>query len=318
MNIGIVSSFIIYFAVIIFIGIKGYKRVKSTDDYIIGGRSLGSLAGALSAEASDMSAWLFMGLPGSIYIAGTGQAWIAVGLLLGTICNWLLVAKRLRKASIAADDSTTLPGFFASTTSASLINNTTINNLSSIQLFSSQIVRITTSIVIAVFFTIYTASGFVAGSKFFSFVFGSSYLVSLLITVAIILIYTFLGGFLSIAWTSIIQGLLMLCSVVLVPVSAILVLGGITEAVSTPAINSQPVDILTIVSSLAWGLGYFGMPHIIIKYMAIKSSQTIKQSGVIAIIWCTISLGSAVLIGVVGRSLVGGLDKNDSENILPI
>lgn len=304
--ISIVLAFVAYAAFMVVLGAVGFKRVKTTSDYVIGGRSLGALVGALSAEASDMSAWLFMGLPGAIYIAGTGEAWIAVGLLLGTVCNWVFVAKKLRAKSYAADDSVTLPKFFA----VSCHGTPT----------QKKALRVLSSIIIALFFTVYTASGFVAGGKFFSYTFGTSYLVSMLITAAIVIAYTFLGGFLSIAWTSVAQGILMVVAVAAVPLGAMLVLGGISGAVFEPTVTSAPVTWVTIVSNLAWGLGYFGMPHIIVKYMALKDARTATRSGVIAIIWCAISLGFAVLIGEVGRAFIGGdaLSKSDSENLFTI
>jgi sodium/proline symporter len=296
-------AFVAYAGLMVVLGGIGFRRVKTSSDYIIGGRSLGALVGALSAEASDMSAWLFMGLPGAIYIAGTGEAWIAVGLLLGTVCNWVFVAKKMRTKSQAADDSVTLPKFFAASCSGTDAQKKAL--------------RVLSSIIITLFFTVYTASGFVAGGKFFSYTFGTSYLVSMLITAAIVITYTFLGGFLSIAWTSVAQGILMVVAVAAVPIGAMLVLGGVSSALFEPAVSSAPVSLVQIVSNLAWGLGYFGMPHIIVKYMALKDTKTATRSGVIAIIWCAISLGFAVLIGVVGRAFIGGetLSKGDSENL---
>jgi sodium/proline symporter len=303
-NIWIVVAFGVYCALMVAIGAVGFRRTKTTDDYIIGGRSLGAFVGALSAEAADMSAWLFMGLPGAIYLSGIGKGWIAVGLLLGTTLNWLLVAKRLNKCSAKQRDSATLPGFFSST-------------------LSSRAVGLVTALVLVVFFTVYVASGFVAGGKFFSLVFHTSYFSSMLITALVIILYTFLGGFLSISWTSAVQGCLMFISVLVVPIAAVVTLGGFgpafatTDALTAVSSGGNDTSALEIISNLAWGLGYFGMPHIIIKYMAIKSERTIRKSSVIAISWCALSLGFAVLIGLVGRNFVGPntLVGADSENL---
>jgi sodium/proline symporter len=286
-------------------------RVKTNKDYIIGGRGLGAFAGGLSAEAADMSAWLFMGLPGSIYLAGTGQMWIAVGLLIGTIFNWVFVAKRIRKRSIAADDSTTLPSFFA-------------NCVESRSKVEKNVLRVVASAVIALFFTVYVGSGFVAGGKFFSFVFGTPYIWSLVITAAVVIAYTFLGGFLAISWNSILQGVLMLVAVAAVPISALLVMGGLSEfaqsyQASAPAATGG-TSWVEVVGSLSWGLGYLGMPHILIRYMAVKSEETVKKSGLIAIVWCAISLTCAVGIGFIGRAYLGAdtLSKADSENLFTV
>jgi sodium/proline symporter len=309
-NISLLSSFVFYALIMIAIGVVGFKRVKSNKDYILGSRGLGSLAGALSAEASDMSAWLFMGLPGSIYLAGTGKAWIAVGLLAGTICNWVFVARRLRKRTIELDDAQTLPQFFSRVVSSS-----------SDKLRSA--IQVTVGLIIVFFFTIYTASGFVAGAKFFSFVFDVPYFWAMALTALVIAIYTFLGGFLSISWNSVVQGLLMLVSVMIVPLSALLVLGGFAElmnplnGVSGSFQQASTNSVLDIVSSLAWGLGYFGMPHILIKYMAIKSDDATKHGGIIAVVWCAISLGFAVLIGEVGRAFFGPFALTDGSNPIP-
>lgn len=307
---GIILAFLLYLIVMVFIGYKGFKKVKTTDDYIIGSRSLSPIVAALSAEASDMSAWLFMGLPGSIYLFGTGKAWIAIGLIIGTILNWTLISKRLRQRSIDAKNSTTLPSFFSESTFSKTEK-------------SKNALKIITSLVIVIFFSIYTASGFVAGGKFFSFALNIDYIPSLFITALVIILYTFLGGFLSIAWNSVIQGMLMLLSVLIVPLSAMLILGGITQSFSTQAVQeasgNQDIisNILEIISNLGWALGYFGMPHILIKYMAIEDRTKIKRSATYAISWCFTSLFAAVVIGIVGRSFLGNasLGEKDSENL---
>ncbi|MDR3128314.1 MAG: sodium/proline symporter [Bifidobacteriaceae bacterium] len=300
----ILLAFIVYAVGTIIIGVIGYRKVKTTEDYIIGSRSLGTLVSALSAEAADMSAWLFMGLPGAIYLAGTGQAWIAVGLLLGTILNWLLVAKRIRNRSQEVGNATTIPEFFAN-----------ISQTTSKKLFIT--VRVLSSSIIIIYFIVYTASGFVAGGKFFSYVFGTDYFTGLLFTVFILVFYTFLGGFLSISWNSVLQGLLMLVSILVVPVALFIVSPGSIGSLAEASRNFITTPSSDIISSLAWALGYFGMPHILIKYMAQKDITKVRRSATIAITWCFISLLSAVLIGILGVGFIGNgvLNQANSENL---
>lgn len=302
----IIIAFAAYCVFMILIGVIFFKKSSgSMNDYFLGGRTLNSWVAALSAQASDMSGWLLMGLPGAVYAFGTGQVWIAVGLAIGTVLNWLLVAKRLRRYTIKAGDSITLPEFFE-------------NRFRD----SSHVLRIASAVFITVFFAVYTASAFVAGGTLFSQVFGIDYQVSLLVSVAVILIYTFLGGFSAVSWTDFFQGLLMLVAILAVPILAVMAMGGVSEVQAVlPAgfLNvlsngaGGSISGVSVVSQLAWGLGYFGMPHILIRFMAIKDEKSVSRSAKIAIIWVILSLVFAVLVGIIGAAYVPGLA--DSETV---
>lgn len=301
----IIASFVVYAGIMVLIGLFFFKRSASLNDYFLGGRNLNSWVAALSAQASDMSGWLLMGLPGAVYALGTGQMWIAVGLGIGTILNWLFVAKRLRRYTIKAGDSITIPSYFE-------------NRFHD----SSQLLRVASAVFITIFFAVYTASAFVAGGTLFSQVFGLDYHVSLLISAALILVYTFLGGFSAVSWTDFIQGLLMLVAILAVPILAMMAVGG-PAAVSAelPAgfLNVMAdgaggnISFISIISQLAWGLGYFGMPHILIRFMAIKDEKSVGRSAGIAIIWVVLSLCFAVLVGIIGAAYLPGLA--DSETV---
>lgn len=296
-NIYTVIAFGLYALIILAIGIWSFKRSKNMSDYFLGGRQLGSWTTAISAQASDMSGWLLMGLPGSILVGGMTQSWIAIGLFLGTYLNWLIIASRLRKMSYAAGDAITIPEYLQK------------------RFFSdSPIVRFVCAVIIFFFFLIYTASAFSGGAKLFNFVFGTDYTLSLTIGALIIISYTFLGGFLAVCWTDLIQGLLMFAALVVVPVVMLFRIPDMGAAFDS-ALNAGAVTdyyfsflkapdgslaVTTIVSGLAWGLGYFGMPHILVRFMAIKSSDMIKRSRLIATIWVFVTLGAAVLVGVFG------------------
>ncbi|MCM1335409.1 MAG: sodium/proline symporter PutP [Bacteroides sp.] len=289
-NIYTLIAFIVYFAIVLAIGIACFRRSKNMNDYFLGGRGLGTWTAAISAQASDMSGWLLLGLPGSVFVAGLTESWIAVGLFIGTYLNWRLIASRLRKMSAAADDAITIPEYFQ-------------NRFKS----KSPVVRFVCAAIIFVFFLVYTASAFSSGAKLFEFVFGIDYVLALSIGAVIIIAYTFLGGFLAVCWTDLIQGLLMLAALVFVP---ILCLANTPDFTATQFEASNYLSMFettdggfawqTILSGLAWGLGYFGMPHILVRFMAIKSADMIKKSRIIATVWVLISLGMAVLVGVVG------------------
>lgn len=305
-------AFILYLAMMLIVGVVTMKDTKSSEDYFIGGRGLNSWVAALSAQASDMSGWLLMGLPGSIYLAGTGKAWIAIGLFIGTVLNWLLISKRLRRYTIVANNSMTLPEFFQ-------------NRFRD----EKKILLGISSVVIVVFFLVYTASALASGGKLFNSVFGLSYHVALIVGAAVILIYTFMGGFLAVCTTDFIQGSLMLVALLTVPIVAYGAINGdISGALAAHDVadsslymnlfyaNGEKCSFISIISDLAWGLGYCGMPHILVRFMAVKSEKELKKSSVIAIIWVAISLIAACVIGVVGR---GFLDKTlttaTSENV---
>lgn len=296
-TIWILAAFIGYMFIMLLVGASYMKTGKSTEDYFLGGRSLGGWVVALSAQASDMSGWLLMGLPGSVYAFGTGQCWIAVGLFLGTVANWLIISGRLRRYTIVANNSLTLPAYFENR-------------------FHDQkrILLGISSVVIVVFFLVYTASAFASGGKLFSTVFGCSYHVSLTIGALLILAYTFMGGFMAVCVTDFIQGMLMLVALITVPTVAYALLGGnISGALEQTGVHAadflnimkngdQNFSAVEIISQLAWGLGYCGMPHILVRFMAVKNEKELNKSKGIAIVWVIISLVMAVLIGVIGRA----------------
>lgn len=304
-NIGILISFAIYLLFMMSIGWIFYKRTKNLSDYILGGRGLNSWVTSMSAQASDMSGWLLLGLPGAAYLAGMEAAWIAIGLAIGTYLNWRFIARRLRKYTEVAGDSITLPDYFE-------------NRFRD----ESKILRIVSALFILIFFLIYTSSGFVAGAKLFSTVFDFSYHIALLIGALVIIVYTFLGGFMAVSWTDFFQGLIMFFAVIFVPTAAIIRIGGMGATASTlneinpelldifSKIDGNPLPIIVIISSLAWGLGYFGQPHILARFMAIKASAKIKQARLIAMIWVVISLTCAVAVGTVGRALFSAAPLN--------
>ena len=301
-------AFVLYFAVMIAIGLFNMKSNTSSEDYFLGGRSLGAFVAALSAQASDMSGWLLMGLPGSIYALGTGQIWIAVGLFIGTVLNWLFIATKLRRYTIRANNAVTLPQYF---------QNRFHDDKRLLLLFSS--------LAILIFFLVYTASAFAAGGKLFATVFGMDYHVALSIGAVIILTYTLLGGFSAVCDTDFVQGTVMLIGLIIVPLMAMRFIGGSladTANVSENFLNvfydgGAPIGTVSIISQLAWGLGYCGMPHILVRFMAVKNDKELDKAKAIGIIWVAFSLSFACLIGVVGRAFLANdlTASGDSEKV---
>jgi sodium/proline symporter len=295
-DLGVLSAFILYLLAMMLIGVIYYHRTKNLSDYLLGGRQLGAWVTSMSAEASDMSGWMLLGLPGFAYSSGVEAAWIALGLALGTYANWRFVAKRLRQYTQIANDSLTLPDFLQ-------------NRFQD----ESQTLRVVSAVFILIFFLIYTSSGFVAGGKLFNTVFGLDYTLSLIISASVVVFYTFLGGFMAVCWTDFFQGILMFFAILIVPLTTMSIVGG--PAVTFNALNAlnpellnpftsstgAPLSLISIVSLLAWGLGYFGQPHILVRFMAIRSSSEIKQATHIAMTWVILSLAAAVLVGMVGR-----------------
>ncbi len=313
-NIAISFTFLAYLVVMLGIGLYAYKRTSSSEDYFLGGRSLGPWPTALSAGASDMSGWLLLGLPGYAYAAGMEAIWIAGGLLVGTWLNWLICAKRLRTYSIQADNSLTLPDFLSKR----------FND-------KSKLIQTISALFILLFFLFYTSSGLVAGGKLFETVFGLDYTYAVIIGTVCVVSYTLFGGFLAVAWTDLVQGLMMSAALVIVPVIALD--GGFSQLSSTLMDkNPELLDIWTntkgealsaiaIISLVAWGLGYFGQPHILARFKASRSNKDIKVARRIAVIWTFISMAGALLIGLVGltyidANLAGQLD--DPEKIFMI
>lgn len=294
-NIWTILAFVIYLGAMIGIGVIFSRKSSNVSDYFLGGRGMNSWLTALSAQASDMSSWLLMGLPGAIYLSGLGEAWIAIGLGIGTYLNWLLVAKRLRKYSVVANDSITIPEYFQ-------------NRFDS----GSSALKVTCAIIIFVFFLIYTASSFNAAAKLLNTVFGLKYSLGLSIGVIVIVIYTFLGGYFAVVWTDFFQGMLMFFALLIVPIIAYgIVSADFSQIVHSVPNNAEymsftkgadgtPYTWQYIASNLGWGLGYFGMPHILVRFMSIKSSDMIKQSRRIAIVWVAITLIASVFVALTG------------------
>ncbi len=322
MNIGQVSAFVIYFLVVLAIGVYFFLKEKGGDDkqYFLGGRAMGPWVTALSAQASDMSGWLLMGFPGSLLAFGMGKVWIGIGLGLGTIANWIFVATRLRRFSKAAGDSITLPQYLT-------------NRFAT----SDPTLKIVCAIIFLISFTIYVASAFVSGQTVLCALFpwfaDGHQKLALAVFALIILVYTFLGGFLAVCWTDFFQGLMMLGAILLVPIAMALFgnfdasyYSAFAEGVAefnTNAFASTPADII---SGLAWGLGYFGMPHIIVRFMSIEKPSMVKKSATVAIIWVILTLGAAAVIAILGRtyllsdgsSLAAALLPGNQQNVFVV
>ncbi len=299
----VILAFVCYLLFMIGIGMYFYGKNRTTDEYFLGGRRLGSWVVSMSAQASDMSGWLLMGLPGAAYLSGISAGWIAIGLAVGTYLNWLFVAKRLRQYTKVAGDAITLPQFFK-------------NRFRD----RSGMISVVAAVFILVFFLFYTASGFVSCAKLFSSVFGINYYVALVIGAVVVISYTFAGGFFAVCWTDFFQGMLMFFCVLAVPTIAIQSMGGFTPfldkveafnpnflSMFVDGATNQPYTLMGIISLVAWGLGYFGQPHILIRFMGIESPAAIKKSRRIATVWVLISLTAAVLIGVSGRMYLGDI-----------
>jgi len=292
------------------LGIGLYAFKKSTDDvsgFMLGGRSLSPSVAALSAGASDMSGWMLMGLPGAMYVSGMSSLWIAVGLVIGAFLNYLIVAPRLRTYTEVANDSITLPDFFE-------------NRFND----KSRLLRVVSSVVIVVFFTLYTSSGIVAGGKLFESSFGLNYDIGLYVTAGVVVAYTFFGGFLAVSLTDFVQGCIMFVALVLVPVVTINEVGGISE-VQASVSNINPellnifsgVSLISIISAMAWGLGYFGQPHIIVRFMAIRSVKEMPIARRIGMSWMIVAIVGAMATGFAGIAYVAktGMKLDDAETI---
>ena len=301
-------TFGLYLLVMLGIGIYCYFKSKGVEDYLLGGRGVGSWVTALSAQASDMSGWLLMGVPGLIYLSGLCNMYVAIGLWIGTLLNWLLVAPRLRLYT-AATKSLTLSSFFG-------------------RRFRDRtgILRLFSAIVVLLFFTIYSASGLVAAGKLFNSMFGINYQLAVLIGAGVMLFYTSMGGYLAVCWTDLLQGMLMFFALLIVPVTAYFRLppdaAEIFRATNPGALNLLAADkstvfaLAAVVSAAVWGLGYFGQPHILVRFMSIKSVSALPRAIWIAMIWVTVSLTAAVLIGLLAIPLYPGLAQGESEKVL--
>lgn len=302
------SAIILYMGLMLVIGWYAYKRTTNLNDYMLGGRSFGPAVTALSAGAADMSGWLLMGLPGAIYAFGMVEAWIAIGLTLGAYLNWLLVAPRLRVYTQVSGDSITIPSYLESRLKD-----------------KSRLLRIASGIIILVFFTFYVSSGMVAGGKFFMSSFDVNYHTGMLIVSAVVIAYTLFGGFLAVSYTDFVQGLTMFLALLLVPIFGLTLTGGLSEtAASIREVNPDALSLIKgatiagVISSVAWGLGYFGQPHIIVRFMAIKSVKETKNARRIGIGWMALSLFGAIATALVGIAYYhqnAGAELVDAETV---
>ncbi|AWN14317.1 sodium/proline symporter PutP [Salinisphaera sp. LB1] len=318
---GVWVSLILYFLLMLGIGFYAWRKATdSSEGYMLGGRSLSPAVAALSAGASDMSGWLLLGLPGALYVAGLVQAWIGIGLFVGAFVNWIVVAPRLREQTERYDNSLTIPEFLA-------------NRFPS----KAMALRTVSAIIIVVFFAVYTASGLVAGGKLFTSAFGglihigslSEYDVGVWLTLIIVLTYTVVGGFLAVSLTDFVQGCIMMVALVLMPIVVLFGSGGggYTQASQTLA-GAGPnflswthgLTIIGFFSAVTWGLGYFGQPHIIVRFMAVRSVAEVPKARNIGMTWMFISLAGAISLGVFGRAYAmrNGLTVNDPETIFII
>ncbi len=294
-NTTIIATFVLYLALMLGIGVWAWRRTAGSADYFLGGRRLGPWPAALSAGASDMSGWLLLGLPGFAFVSGIEALWLAGGLLLGTWLNWLLVARRLRVYSLVADDALTIPEFFA-------------NRFGD----RRHLLQVIAAVFTLLFFLFYTSAGLVAGGKLFESVFGLDYTAAVIVGTACIVSYTLIGGFLAVSWTDLVQGLLMAAALLAVPIMAIHADGGIDAMTATlegikPALLSawtdkagEPLTLIAIVSLAAWGLGYFGQPHILARFAGIRSAANVPAARRIAVTWSGLTMAGAVLVGLAG------------------
>ncbi len=309
-----VAAFVLYLALMMGIGLFYWRKTVTVKEFILGNRELGRFVAALSAEASDMSGWLLIGLPGLAYLSGLSAGWVAVGLIAGTWLNWKFIAPRLRIYSRLARDSLTLPEFFR-------------NRFHD----KSDLIGIVCAFFILIFFVIYTSAQFVAGGKLFETVFGIDYHTALLVGSVIVIAYTFTGGFRAVCITDTIQGILMFFAILIVPVTVMFLLGGPGATVSAIMQTSagilnpflgpdgNPLSLIAILSFLAWGIGYFGQPHILVRFMAIKKPEEIRDARVIALVWVILSLTAAVAIGLIGRVAISGqLSGAASETVFMV
>lgn len=302
----IAITFAIYLVAMLFIGVLAWQRTASMQDYLLGGRNLGSWTAALSAGASDMSGWLLLGLPGYAYASGLESVWIAVGLLIGTWMNWQLVATRLREQTQAAGNALTLPEFLSRRYETGL-----------------PLIRIIAAFFILIFYLFYTSSGLVAAGKLFQSTFGLPYEWAVTTGLLAVVAYTFIGGFLAVSWTDMVQSLLMLAALVLVPLIALGAHPNTFIFADNPALldvwtntDGIPLDSIAIISLVAWGLGYFGQPHILARFMAINSPQAVPSARNIAVSWTAITLTGAIMVGLVGiNTLATPLNSSETETV---
>ena len=307
MDTPVIISFVAYMLVMVGIGIYFYFKTDDLSDFVLGGRSLGPGVTALSAGASDMSGWLLLGLPGMMYSQGIVGSWIAVGLIIGAYVNWHYVAKPLRVYTHHLNDAITIPDYFS---------NRFEDNGNSL--------RVVTAVVILLFYTLYTSSGLVGGAKLFEATFHLDYSTALIVGSFIIVSYTFLGGYNAVSWTDFIQGILMMLALVITPIVVIFDIGGLEQGLKViESIDPANLDILSgtsfigIISLMAWGLGYFGQPHILVRFMSIRHEDEMNRAKTIGMSWMILSVIGSLSVGFFGLAYVvsHGIDLQDSEKI---
>ena len=305
MSVPTFTSFVVYLIVMMSIGIFFYYRTKNLSDYILGGRQLSPAVAALSAGASDMSGWLLLGLPGAMYAGGMNNIWIAVGLSIGAYLNWQFVAKKLRTYTERAGDAITLPDYLE-------------NRFGD----SSRILRVISAIVILIFFTIYVSSGLVGGAILFEKTFGLNYQLALWVGALVIVAYTFLGGFMAVSLTDFLQGTLMFIALLVVPAVVIAKMGDWGTVVDKVAhVDAKYVDafsgmtLLSIISLMAWGLGYFGQPHILARFMAIRRAKDVPKAQMVGMTWMVLGLFGAIFTGFAGIAYYVGSPLENSETV---
>ena len=307
MELPVIISFSIYMIAMVGIGVYFYVKTKDLSDYVLGGRGLGPGVAALSAGASDMSGWLLLGLPGMMYVDGIVGSWIAVGLIAGAFLNWHYVAKPLRVFTQHLDDAITIPDYFS-------------NRFQD----RGNVLRVVTAIVILIFYTLYTSSGLVGGAKLFEATFDMSYQNALVAGSLVIVSYTFLGGYNAVSWTDLFQGILMMLALVVTPFVVVFELGGFEQALgAVRAVDATNLDLfkgasfISIFSLLAWGLGYFGQPHILVRFMSIRHEKEVKKAKHIGMSWMIFSVLGSLGTGLFGLAYVAGtgVDLADPEKI---
>lgn len=297
----ILVTFIGYLSCMLLLGLYAYKKTNNQSDYILGGRSLSPAVAALSVGASDMSGWLLLGLPGAIYVSGVSEIWIGIGLVTGAALNWIFVAKRLRVYTEVANDSQTIPEFLAN------------------RFEDTGLLKTVAAIAILLFFTFYTASGLVGGAILFEQVFGLDYFWALIIGTSIIVSYTFVGGFFAVSWTDFFQGILMLLALIIVPATMYVEIGGsdvLTNTLEPSMFDFAPTaGVLGLISLLAWGLGYFGQPHILVRFMAIAKPSDVRVSRNIAMSWMLLALVGALATGLIGAVYFADKPLDNPETV---
>lgn len=300
MDSGILAAIVVYFVLMLALGVYFLKgsRTQGMREYFLGGRKMNPYVTAMSAQASDMSGWLLMGLPGAIVVAGLGQAWIGIGLAVGSYVSWLIVAKRLRKHSVVSGNSITMSEFFS-------------NRFRD----DKGYLRIISAVIILFFFTIYVASGFKSSGVVLSLSIDIDLQIAIIVGAVITILYTLMGGYTAVCWADFFQAILMAVCVVVVPLVAIFDMGGIDQvssALDTAGIpegftsllydGGEPITFIAFLSAVAWGLGYFGMPHIVVRYMSIRDPNEIKVARRISLVWIVIALSAVAAVAIVGRA----------------